>query len=68
MSIAYFPASEPLPMSEKRRQAYGAGALVPSPMDDQDGWFAFPTVKTYGMVDIDGNSLHTRVDCTVNVL
>ena len=64
--ITYFPALEPLPASPKRREAYEAGDSIPCPMDDPEGWFALPTVKTYGGVKIGDDLLHIRVDCTVN--
>jgi hypothetical protein len=67
-NINYFPASEPLPASQKRREAYEAGALIPCPMDDPEGWFALPTATIYGVVKTDENLLHARVDFTVIIL
>jgi len=67
-NIAYVPASEPQPASQMRREAYGAGALIPWPMDDPEGWFALPMVTTYGVVKTIDNLLHTKVDCTVSIL
>ena len=51
-----------------RREAYEAGALIPCPMDDPEGWFALPPGTTYGVVKANDNLLHTKVDCTVSVL
>jgi len=67
-NIAYFPATEPQPASQMRREAYEAGALIPCPMDDSEGWFALPTVTTYGVVKTIDTMPHTKVDCTVSVL
>jgi hypothetical protein len=65
-NIAYFRTSQPPPASQMRRGAYEAGALLPSPMNDPEGWFAMPTVTIPGVVKTDdGNLLYTSVDCKV---
>ena len=50
-----------------RREAYEAAVLVPCPMDDPEGWFALPTVSSYGVVKTIDNLLYTKVDFTVSI-
>ena len=51
--IAYFPTSKPPLVSQKRREAYEVGALIPCPMVDPECWLALPTAEIYGVVKID---------------
>ena len=67
-NVSYIPASHPFPVSQKRKEAYEEGGLLPCPMDDPEGWFAFPTFTIYGMTNVDGNPRHTKADCTVRIL
>lgn len=46
--IIYLPSSEPFPMSIRRQQAYEAGALLPGPQSDINGWFALPKASVRG--------------------
>ncbi|KAF9527967.1 hypothetical protein CPB83DRAFT_855098 [Crepidotus variabilis] len=64
-NIAYLPSIEPLPMSVRRQQAYEAGALLPSPRSDPDGWFAVPTATVHGWFDEVYYPRQIQVDCTL---
>jgi len=66
--IIYTPALQPLPSPQKRREAYEAGALLPYPMYNPEGWFAYPTLTLYGVVNPDANPRHTKANCTVRIL
>jgi len=64
--ITYTPASQSFPASQKRRQAYEAGALIPGPIFDADGWFELPTASIRGIIDVDKERRLAVIDCTVS--
>ncbi len=57
----------PLPASLKRRQAYEAGALIPGPMNDPDGWSALPTATIHGIFDYYGAKRQIQISYTVYI-
>ncbi len=67
-NISYIPALQPLPASQKRREAYEAGTRVPGPFSDPDGWFPMPTSTIHGTFNCDGRQRQTRIDCTVRTV
>lgn len=56
---------QPLPASPKRQQAYEAGALIPGPNRDPDGWSACPKLAIHGMFDYNGVKRAIEITCTV---
>lgn len=67
-NIIYFSASRSHPMPSGRREAYESGGLLPSPMDDPEGWLSWPTLTICGAVDPDTKPRNTKVGCMVCVL
>lgn len=64
-NITYLPASQPLAASQKRQQAYEAGAFIPGPLNDPDGWFTLPNATIRGIVTCHGWKRQTKTDCKV---
>ena len=67
-NIVYFPASRAHPLPLRRREAYGSGGLLPCPMDDPEGWLAWPTLTVHGMVNSDTKSRHAKAECAVCII
>jgi len=68
-NIAYFPASQPFPASQKRREAYEAGGFLPCPINDPEGWLASPMLTIYGVVNSDAlRPRHSKAHCMVRVV
>ena len=66
--IIYIPSLQPLPLPQRRRDAYDAAALLPCPMNLPEEWFTCPTVNVYGAVRVDGQLRQAKVECKVCVL
>ncbi|KAF8165885.1 hypothetical protein B0H34DRAFT_254666 [Crassisporium funariophilum] len=61
-NINYIPSTVPPPALSRRQQAYKNGALLPSPLEDPDGWFALALSTVKGEFGGIGGR-QVKIDC-----